>query len=149
MSMTLDDISDLLTFAAASDKRSVGKLDIAFWHQAVGDLDFEACAQAVVRHYSTSTAYLMPVHIRALVADQERLPAAIAYAEPEHIPEAPAARNQRPDETRAQWMARLQTQNADWYRKHNLHRDATDAEVRAAEGSTGRRSKPWTPHDAA
>lgn len=152
MTLTLDEANNVLTLAASFDKRTIGELDITMWQQALRGLDFEACAAAVIKHYSTTTDYLLPVHISRLVSEQLReLDTAhrIAEADVERQPERPAARNQRPDETHRQWMARLQTQDAAWYRRHNLHRDATDAEVRAAEGDTGRRSQPWTPHTAA
>ncbi|HEY1820365.1 MAG TPA: hypothetical protein VGG83_10580 [Trebonia sp.] len=151
MTLTFDQANNVLTIAASFDKRTIGELDITMWQQALRGLAFPACAAAVVKHYSTTTDYLLPVHISRLVADEQReLDAAqhIAGADAERRPEQPAARRQRPGETRPQWMARLQTQDAAWYRKHGLHRDATDAEVRAAEGNPGR-SKPWTPHTAA
>ena len=151
MTLTLGQANDVLTIAASFDKRTIGELDITMWQQALRSLDFEACAAAVVKHYSTTADYLLPVHISRLVAAEIReLDAAqrIAGADTEHRPALPAARNQRPDENHQQWMARLQTQDAAWYRRHNLHRDATDAEVRAAEGAPAR-SKPWTPHTAA
>lgn len=152
MNLTLDEANNVLTVAASFDKRTIGELDITMWQQALRGLDFQTCAAAVIKHYSTTTDYLLPVHICRLVADEIRERDAarrIADADIERQPERPAARNKRPDETHQQWMARLQTQTADWYRKHGLHRDATDDEVRAAEGNTARRSKPWTPHTAA
>ena len=152
MTLTVDEANNLLTLAASFDKRTIGELDIGAWQAALRNLDFSTCASAVIKHYSTTTDYLLPVHICRLVADEVRerdTARRIADADVENQPKSPAARCQRPDENRQQWMARLQTQTGEWYRKHGLHRDASDAEVRAAEGNTARRSKPWTPHAAA
>lgn len=65
--MTRDEIIDLLTIAAAYDRRTVGEADITAFHLALGNLPFEDAQQAVVAHYTNSPEWLMPAHIRALV----------------------------------------------------------------------------------
>jgi hypothetical protein len=65
--MTPDQIIDLLTTAAAFDRRTVGDADVIAWHAAVGDLPFADAQAAVVQHYAESTDWLMPAHVRKLV----------------------------------------------------------------------------------
>lgn len=63
--MTPDEVIDLLTTAAAYDRRKVGKADVMAWHAAVKDLDFLDAQNAVIAHYTLSTDWLMPAHVRA------------------------------------------------------------------------------------
>ena len=65
--MTLEETIDLLTVAAAYDKRTAGKADAIAWHAAAGDLDFADSRAAVVAHYSEGTEWLMPAHVRRRV----------------------------------------------------------------------------------
>ena len=67
--MTLDETIDLLTAAAAFDRRTVGETDAVAWHAAVGDLRFEDCQAAVIAHYTGSTDWLMPAHVRQRVRE--------------------------------------------------------------------------------
>lgn len=67
--MTLDEAVDLLTAAAAFDRRTVGEADAIAWHAAVGDLRFEDCQAAVIAHYTETTDWLMPAHVRHRVRD--------------------------------------------------------------------------------
>lgn len=67
--MTLDETIDLLTVAAAYDKRTVGKADAMAWHAAVGDLNFEDSKAAVIAHYTETTDWLMPAHVRRRVRE--------------------------------------------------------------------------------
>ena len=62
--MTLEETVDLLTAAAAFDRRTVGEADAIAWHAAIGDLRFEDCRTAVVAHYTETTDWLMPAHVR-------------------------------------------------------------------------------------
>jgi hypothetical protein len=62
--MTPDETIDLLTLAAAYDRRTVGKGDAMAWHAAVGDLAFADCRVAVIGHYTDTTDWLMPAHVR-------------------------------------------------------------------------------------
>ena len=65
--MTPDETIDLLTLAAAYDRRTVGEGDVGAWHAAVGDLAFGDCRSAVIGHYTDSTDWLMPAHVRQRV----------------------------------------------------------------------------------
>ena len=67
--MTLEETIDLLTVAAAYDKRTAGKSEAIAWHAAVGDLGFEDARAAVVGHYTDTTEWLMPAHVRRRVRD--------------------------------------------------------------------------------
>ena len=70
--MTLDETIDLLTTCAAYDRRTIGKSDAVAWHAVVGDLPFEQAQKAVFAHYSESTEWIMPAHVRTRVKRQQR-----------------------------------------------------------------------------
>lgn len=59
--------NDLLAFVAVYDNRRFDDATVIAWHRVLGDLDLAACQAAVVRHFGTDDAYLMPVHVRRLV----------------------------------------------------------------------------------
>lgn len=61
--MTPEEVIDLLTTAAAYDRRTVGEADVIAWHRAVGDLDFLDAQDAVIAHYTQTTDWLMPAHV--------------------------------------------------------------------------------------
>lgn len=67
--MTIDEAVDLLTAAAAFDRRTVGEADAIAWHAAVGDLTLNDCRAAVVAHYTETTEWLMPAHVRGRVKE--------------------------------------------------------------------------------
>jgi len=58
--------AQLLTVIATYDRRQLGDADVLSWHEAVGDLDYDACREAVARHYKSATDWLMPAHVRRL-----------------------------------------------------------------------------------
>jgi hypothetical protein len=62
--MTPADAADILTIAAAFDRRKIGKADAIAWADALHDLDVRDCVDAVRAHFRESTDYLMPVHVR-------------------------------------------------------------------------------------
>lgn len=62
-----DEVIDLLTTAATFDRRTVGDADVIAWRAAVGDLDFPDAHTAVIQHYTDSTDWLMPAHVRVRV----------------------------------------------------------------------------------
>jgi hypothetical protein len=70
--MNLRETSEVLARAAAYDYRTVGESDIRAWHDALSDLDVDACGRAVVAHYRESTDRLMPAHVRRLVTAEAR-----------------------------------------------------------------------------
>ncbi len=65
---------DLLALIAAYDNRRFDDATVLAWHPILEDNRFEDCRHAVVAHFATSDAYLMPVHVRrgADEADRER-----------------------------------------------------------------------------
>lgn len=91
--MTIEEAIDVLTAAAAFDRRTVGKADAAAWHAALGDLPFEDAQSAVVAHYRDSREWIMPSDIRrrvkALRAD--RLARTPLPAPPPELADKPAA----------------------------------------------------------
>lgn len=81
------DMARLLTIAAAIDHRDLsgvaGKAAVAAWMQAIGDLGYEECVEALGMHRRSSTEYLQPAHVARLVFDvvrPERAEAAAAVA---------------------------------------------------------------------
>lgn len=74
------DVSRILAKAAAYDRRTVGKADTLAWHEALSDLDLDACLDAVAAHYRQSTEWLMPAHVRRLVDEARRKAAITAEA---------------------------------------------------------------------
>jgi hypothetical protein len=62
--ITPADASELLTLAAAFDRRTIGRADALAWADALHDLDPRDCADAIRTHFRESTEYLMPVHVR-------------------------------------------------------------------------------------
>jgi hypothetical protein len=75
---TITDTSRILAKIASMDRRTVGETDIMAWHEVLGDLDPQDCLNAVATHRRESTEWLMPVHVRRIVADivKKRLHAA-------------------------------------------------------------------------
>lgn len=65
--MTPSGAARVLAAAASFDKRTIGEADAIAWAQALHHLDPADCIRAVASHYSRTTEYLMPSHIRALV----------------------------------------------------------------------------------
>lgn len=63
--MNLAETHDLLTFIAVYDNRRFDDATVLAWHPIVSALSFDDCRAAVVEHFATSEAYLMPVHVRA------------------------------------------------------------------------------------
>ena len=94
--MTPSQTAELLAFAAAFDRRTLGKADVLAWHTVLADVDYEAAKQAVTAHYATETRWIMPADIRHTVrktrAEQAAdfqgpgLPAEIPDADPDDIP---------------------------------------------------------------
>lgn len=89
--LTRNQIIDLLTCAAAYDRRTIGEADITAWTLAIGDLPYDDAQAAVVAHYSDVTDWLMPAHVRARVRQARELRIA------RHpVPEPPAALTDNP-----------------------------------------------------
>lgn len=70
--MTLDQAVDLLTAAAMFDRRTVGTADAMAWHAVVGDLELDDAVAAVRAHYTETSEWLMPAHVRNRVKIMRR-----------------------------------------------------------------------------
>lgn len=71
--MSPADCAKLLTVITSFDRRTLGEADVHAWMGAVGDLTFDECRNAVVKHYAQQTEWVMPAHVRrlALAARQD------------------------------------------------------------------------------
>jgi hypothetical protein len=81
--MNLVETHDLLTLAAQYDNRRFDDAVTVAWQELLADLPFDYCRLALLRHFGTTEAYLMPVHVRRGVEeiDRERRRAAREAAE--------------------------------------------------------------------
>ena len=70
--MTDIELKKILARIAVADKRTVDAVTAAHWRECIGDLPYGDVMTAVTRHFRDSTEYLMPAHIRALVAQIQR-----------------------------------------------------------------------------
>lgn len=61
---TLADAYELLAVAQSFDRRTVGDFDAEAWRRAMTGVDLDDAKQAVVRHYTHSTDWVMPAHVR-------------------------------------------------------------------------------------
>lgn len=66
--MTPPEAAALLAVIATYDRRNLADGDVHAWHAALSDLPFHACRDAVIEHYRRETCWLMPAHLRRLVA---------------------------------------------------------------------------------
>lgn len=66
--MNLKETNTTLALVQAFDRRTVGEVDVRAWHSVLGDLDVADVLEAVRRHYADSSDWMMPVHVRRLVA---------------------------------------------------------------------------------
>jgi hypothetical protein len=75
--MTPEEVFDLLTQKIAPrDGRTVGKVDVAIWHEDISDLDYADACEAVARHFRQAPdTWLKAGHVRAIVKQirEERL----------------------------------------------------------------------------
>lgn len=61
--MTLAETADLLSIAAAIDKRTLGESDVRAWQMVLDDIDFAAAREALRAHYRETTKPAMPADI--------------------------------------------------------------------------------------
>lgn len=62
---TLADAYELLAVAQSFDRRTVGDFDAESWRRAMHGLRLDDAKAAIVEHFTTSTDWLMPAHVRA------------------------------------------------------------------------------------
>lgn len=66
MTLTRNDVIDLLTAAASVDLRKLGEADVTGWSAMLrSDLDRDLAFEALRVHYATSPERVMPAHINA------------------------------------------------------------------------------------
>lgn len=90
--MTPDEIINLLTAAAAFDRRKVGEADVRAWADAAGRgrWTYDEALEAVKAHYADSTAWLMPGHVTEAIRARRTQPApAAALPAPDRPPADP------------------------------------------------------------
>ncbi|MFF0777050.1 hypothetical protein [Streptomyces sp. NPDC003720] len=61
--MTLSETADLLSIAAAIDKRTLGESDVRAWQMVLNDIPFDAARDALRDHYRETTKPVMPADI--------------------------------------------------------------------------------------
>ena len=64
MTMTSDEVWDLLELIASIDRRKVGLTDRQIWQGLIGDLSAADAQAAVIAHYRESHEWIMPSHVR-------------------------------------------------------------------------------------
>lgn len=91
--MSPEEVVDLLSTAAAFDRRTVGDADVIAWHAAVGDLDLTDAQAAVVQHYQATREWVMPSDVRKLVkqAREKRLAREVIPAPRPELADEPRA----------------------------------------------------------
>lgn len=73
MTLTRDDVVDILSACAGGDHRKVGETDVSFWFATLRpDLDRQLALDAVRIHYAGSTERAMPAHINNLAVQIRR-----------------------------------------------------------------------------
>lgn len=89
--MTPDETARVLAKCAAYDRRTTGRADVAAWHEALQDVDFEAALTAVAKHYRDTTEWIMPAHIRRIIrgSETDRLPYYVPFREQGLVRELP------------------------------------------------------------
>lgn len=67
MTLTRDDVIDVLTACSSVDLRKVGASDVDAWGSTLRrDLDRDLAIEAVRIHYATSAERIMPAHVNAV-----------------------------------------------------------------------------------
>ena len=64
--MTPADAAKVLAKAAAFDQRTIGRTDIAAWHEALSDIAASDALDAVTMHYRASRDRLVPADVRRI-----------------------------------------------------------------------------------
>lgn len=87
--MNRTECAQLLTVVASFDRRTLGEADVITWHETIGDLSFDECRNAVVKHYAEQTEWVMPAHVRrlALVTRQDAAMRALPGSPDDLVPQ--------------------------------------------------------------
>ena len=67
--MNAEETGRVLAKCASYDRRKIGDADVIAWFQVLGDLPYDDCIAAVIGHYSDTTDWIMPAHVRRRVRD--------------------------------------------------------------------------------
>ena len=65
--MNAEETGRLLAKCASYDRRKIGEAEVIAWLQVLGDLNYRDCEAAVVGHYTETTDWIMPAHVRQRV----------------------------------------------------------------------------------
>ena len=102
MTMTSDEVWDLLELIASIDRRKVGLTDRQVWEGLVGDLSAADAQAAVIAHYRESREWIMPADVRTRVKALRR-----DRLEHEIIPAPPAELADEPGRWRSELNAEI------------------------------------------
>lgn len=74
--LSQDQVAALVAVAMAYDNRSPGEANLLAWAEAAtrARWTFDAAREAIHEHYATSTDFLMPGHVTALIKQARRQP---------------------------------------------------------------------------
>jgi len=73
--MNNEQVGAVLAKIQTFDNRTIDKLTIMAWRDAIGNLDYQDALDAVSEHFRTSTEYLKPGHITAIVRSRRNVAA--------------------------------------------------------------------------
>lgn len=151
--MTPDETIDLLSVAAAFDRRTTGESDVMAWHAAVGDLDFSDSRAAVIAHYQQSRDWVMPADVRARVKAmrRDRLEREIASAPPAELTGEPGRYKAELDANirRIADGCQLRLAIAAPVREGPPPEEFTEAREALGPALPGRNARPLTPQELA
>jgi cobalamin-dependent methionine synthase I len=89
--MDRQEIAKLLTQASLVDNRRITEAHVEQWWRILNSCTFEEGERALVEHFKTSSDYLQPRHLFALVKRERE-----AHAEAAHAKQLEAAYNSKP-----------------------------------------------------
>lgn len=99
--MNSREVHELLIVASGIDRRVISEPMLAAWHEALADVDYAAARRALAEHRRTSTEYVLPAHIVALIrAETDLDEIERIMLEEEH--------------ERAEWLARAGLSESRW-----------------------------------
>jgi len=89
--MNAEQAGQVLAKCASYDRRKTGDADTIAWYQVLQDLSYDDCIAAVIAHYSDTTDWIMPAHIRQRVKAMraDRLSREITPAPPHELADEP------------------------------------------------------------
>jgi len=92
--MNAEETGRVLAKCAGYDRRKPDDAVTVAWYQALGDLGYDDCIAAVIAHYTETTDWIMPAHIRNRVREarnQRIMDAGGVPAPPPELIDNPAA----------------------------------------------------------